>query len=1340
MKNASTSGAASRGLKTREPNVLDGGFYGPGGHLVAIGALFQTLVDRSGPQLTRRARGLRWQVLATGRPVLGKFTGAEFEFDGGTPRAARTQVCVEGDALGSRCNCTTHRVSGFCEHVAAVAAVGAEEFKGGRVPPAFAEVVRAFEAPRAQTGPSRVAEPGIAWPATQAAPPPGRPDFITDPISALRALDHVLAQRSSVSGEGQASATRAPAGAPARWRITIPERSEEHLAVDLTLDGAPIDMLALLDDAGLRATPQDARVASLVATSAGSIGSIRDQLFGGRDASRKRRRGMPDLGELLDNMGFFDQLEDVPQVDPWRLVELLVGHPRVDMLFPGRRKVRPARIESGEIRIRLSRIEPEPVVEVPLAALGTTAKRSAAKGYALEATFNGRTLGGPDTGTIATQERFLTAFASDGFIGISSLGLGDADLVMAIVQASGRFSPEAACLLVDRFDRLGGGIPIEIPDELKGREVAPESRLLLRFTPVVTGGIVAELRARPIPGGPAFAPGEGAPSLAALSGGERLRTTRDLALERALAVARGALLDPRMAAPLWGITLDGDDLMAFIERLEGEAGKDLPVEWPEGIARRRVVKPEAGALTISVRDAQDWFGLDGALEVDGERVEVAALLAAARQGRRYVEVGKGSGRHVALKDLLGGRLEELALLSKERKEGALLPKVAASLAADILPAESTGSDPAWARCLERMKDARALDVGSPDGLVAALREYQLEGYRWLRRMALLGGGCCLADEMGLGKTVQAIALLLARRADGPALVVAPTSVGFNWEREIARFAPTLTARPFREGDREATLRAAGPGDVVIATYGLARLEVEPLAKVAWGTLILDEAQFVKNGGTDTAKAVRAIPAAFVLALTGTPLENRLGELHSLFDRIAPGLLGGRDEFTERFARPIEGAKDADRRKALARIVRPFILRRRKSEVLQELPSRTEMRIDVDLSPRERTIYERERLDILAKLAGVAEAEGEDARFIVLAGLTRLRQVACHARLVDGAAPKVSAKLAALGERLQDLAEEGRKALVVSQFTRHLDLAREAIEKAGLATLTIEGKTPPRERERVVDAFQKGPTPVLLVSLKAGGTGLNLTAADTVFLMDPWWNPAVEDQAGDRAHRYGQTRAVTIVRLVARKTVEEKVLALHAEKRDLVEGVLEGTERAGKLSVTELVSLIRDGVFEGGETAVPDEAPLREAQRPAATSKAPKPDVTPKALPAPKAAAPAAPPDAATDGAATWAEILEAYRNALAVTCTPNTLAAYVDAVQRIAARTDGARAPLDGLAAHLRRLCEQGGDCSPSTAKLRASALSKLLDVVTREPRVSADAIGDARQALAAYRIASKDW
>jgi len=434
-----------------------------------------------------------------------------------------------------------------------------------------------------------------------------------------------------------------------------------------------------------------------------------------------------------------------------------------------------------------------------------------------------------------------------------------------------------------------------------------------------------------------------------------------------------------------------------------------------------------------------------------------------------------------------------------------------------------------------------------------------------------------------------VALLTAikARADAtaPSLVVCPAGLVENWMRECARFAPSLVSHIHRGRGREATLQGLGKGSLLITSYAIAVRDAEALAAIPFSTLIVDEAQSVKNALTQRFRAVRDLQADFRLALTGTPIENHLGELWAIFRLVTPGLLGAWDQFRQRFAVPIERYHDRARQAALARVVRPFLLRRTKGEVAPELPARTEMNQTIELGPVERRLYESARIEVLESLAKSAAAGiGDEARqrIKILAALTRLRLLCCHPRLVVHDSPAGSAKLAALVELLSELRDEGHRALVFSQFTSFLDLARPLLAEAGLRILTLDGSTPAAVRDERVRAFQAGQADVFLLSLRAGGTGLNLTAATYVIHLDPWWNPAVEDQATDRAHRIGQERPVTVIRMVARDTIEEAVLSLHEEKRQLAASILDGADTAARLDSNDLLDLIRRSGSPGDE--------------------------------------------------------------------------------------------------------------------------------------------------------------
>ena len=353
-------------------------------------------------------------------------------------------------------------------------------------------------------------------------------------------------------------------------------------------------------------------------------------------------------------------------------------------------------------------------------------------------------------------------------------------------------------------------------------------------------------------------------------------------------------------------------------------------------------------------------------------------------------------------------------------------------------------------------------------------------------------------------------------------------------------------------------------------------DLEALKQIRFASLVLDEAQAIKNAQSQRSLAVRELDTEWRLALSGTPVENHLGELWALFAAVAPGLLGGWNGFRDRFVLPIERDGKRARAEALSRLIRPFVLRRTKQEVATELPPRTSVDLDVILTDAEREAYELARGQAVAALAG----RDSQARFQALAALTKLRQLACHPRLIDPASEVSSSKLARFVELARNLVDTGQRALVFSQFTRHLALIRDALDELQLPYLYLDGQTPPDARAERVQRFQDGGADLFLISLKAGGTGLTLTAADTVIHLDPWWNPAVEDQATDRAHRIGQTKPVTVYRLVSKGTIEESILQLHADKRALVAQVLDGTQTVGALSTNELIGLIQAGADRG----------------------------------------------------------------------------------------------------------------------------------------------------------------
>jgi SNF2 family DNA or RNA helicase len=567
-----------------------------------------------------------------------------------------------------------------------------------------------------------------------------------------------------------------------------------------------------------------------------------------------------------------------------------------------------------------------------------------------------------------------------------------------------------------------------------------------------------------------------------------------------------------------------------------------------------------GEFRFSVTSGIDWFDLEGGLDFEGEVVPLPALLEAARRGVRTVVLGDGTFGVLPEEWLEEWRL--LETIGEARRDGFRFRRSQGWLL-DALLATRSGVelDESFGALRKRIAAFRTIaPIREGKGFRGTLRGYQREGLGWLHFLAEVGFGGCLADDMGLGKTVQVLAFLVARkgRTDGrrgragTALVVAPRSLVHNWIEEAERFAPRLRVIKYADPDRKGLLGELDRADLVVTTYGVLRRDVLELKDVAFDTVVLDEAQAIKNERSQAAKAARLLQAEQRLALSGTPIENHLGELWSLFEFLNPGMLGRARMFRD-LAKSQEFGEEEKRR--LASALRPFLLRRTKEEVLSELPEKTEQTIWCELGARQRKDYAAIREHYRSSLLARAEEGLASLKIRILEALLRLRQVACHPGLLDDArAAEPSAKLEALLPMLEEVRESGHKALVFSQFTSFLAILRRRLEESGCVYEYLDGRT--RDRKARVERFQTDPgCPLFLVSLKAGGLGLNLTAAQYVFLLDPWWNPAVEAQAIDRAHRIGQTRNVSAYRLICRDTVEEKVLELQSRKRDLADAIL-----------------------------------------------------------------------------------------------------------------------------------------------------------------------------------------
>ncbi len=679
---------------------------------------------------------------------------------------------------------------------------------------------------------------------------------------------------------------------------------------------------------------------------------------------------------------------------------------------------------------------------------------------------------------------------------------------------------------------------------------------------------------------PYFKPGEGGAVLITEKNAVRYQTERDLELEKKLTKevveACPSLGETHDLTKIWEFETAEQCLEILTELQPLKEEEKIILEWPKGERLRLKGTASIDNFAMEIKGSTDWFEAKGTLKVGEDLVmgmkEILGLL---KEGSRFIQLK--NGEFLALTNRFKKQLEAMEAYGDMTEEGVRFHPLAAYAFEDIgNEAQELNADAAFLAQIKKLKDAEKKKPNLPSTFKAELRDYQKEGYNWLMKLANWEVGACLADDMGLGKTVQALAAILTRAESGPTLVVCPASVRTNWEREAEKFAPELNPIQFGDGDRKDILEKLTNYDVLITSYGLMQTEAENLTEIEFSTIVLDEAQAIKNRTAKRSKAAMELKAGFKIITTGTPIENHLGELWNLFRFINPGLLGSLDRFRERFALPISKYGDEVRQEQLKKLIRPFILRRRKSEVLKELPEKTEVVLTVTMSPAEKAFYEALRQSAVEKLAETDPNQG-GTHLKILAEITRLRQACCNPKLVQSDIEIPSSKLALFNETIEELLENGHKVLVFSQFVQHLKILESNLQQRKVNYQYLDGSTSRKKRQTAIDAFQEGEGDVFLISLKAGGVGLNLTAADYVIHMDPWWNPAVEDQASDRAHRIGQKRPVTIYRLVTEGTIEEKIVQLHSQKRDLADSLLSGTNKGNKMSAEDLMNLIKEGM-------------------------------------------------------------------------------------------------------------------------------------------------------------------
>jgi superfamily II DNA or RNA helicase len=596
-------------------------------------------------------------------------------------------------------------------------------------------------------------------------------------------------------------------------------------------------------------------------------------------------------------------------------------------------------------------------------------------------------------------------------------------------------------------------------------------------------------------------------------------------------------------------------------------------------------------ITSVESEKNDWFDLGFQITIDGRPVPFVKLYKALACGSKKIKLSDDSflSLNRPIFDRLKALLAEADLIPEWEPEAPKISRMHVGLWSDFEDLADE-SEPAvsWRESVRALTDLDHLPATEVPHLNGArLRPYQVQGFRWLALLYRCRLGGILADDMGLGKTLQALALIAHAQAEAPFLVVAPTSVVDNWVKEAAAFTPGLEVRVIAESTKKRgtpLAEVADGADVIVMSYAMLRLEEDPISRIDWAGLILDEAQFVKNSQALTHQAAKSVRAPFRLALTGTPLENSLRDLWSLLAITAPGLFPSPHRFDEEYVRPIESGENPGRMQRLQRRIRPFMMRRTKDLVAADLPEKQEQVITVELNAAHRQLYDRVLQKERKKILGFIDSDYDRQRFIVFRSLTLLRMLALDPSIVDAEHADVpSSKLAALMDRLDDIIAEGHRSIVFSQFTSFLDQVAADLDRRGVPHVVLDGST--RNRGAVVEAFRSGQAPVFLISLKAGGFGLNLTEADYVFLMDPWWNPAAENQAIDRAHRIGQTKSVMVYRYVAEGTIEQKVLALQRRKAELFDslmseaGTFEGRGPSGQAFSQAVTAEDIKGLFE-----------------------------------------------------------------------------------------------------------------------------------------------------------------
>ena len=619
---------------------------------------------------------------------------------------------------------------------------------------------------------------------------------------------------------------------------------------------------------------------------------------------------------------------------------------------------------------------------------------------------------------------------------------------------------------------------------------------------------------------------------------------------------------------------NADGLLTLLEFVHDNSDKFF-MEWPEGRPIKFKGNVTNSDIDISVISDVEWFTIDGEVKTPNLKMSLWDLIRSCCDPTAQGYIRIGDDEYIKMSEELRKQIASLDALPLRSASKKQVPKYQIGALASLIAGLNANTDGDYREFEKRTKQAYSLSPSIPDGLNATLREYQVEGFRWMCRLSAWGAGACLADDMGLGKTLQAITFMLYKAPEGPSLVVVPKSVLPNWVNEIRRFAPTLNVINLNdEAKRSKAVMGAKGGDIVLCTYGVLGTQSSLLSGKEWNVVCLDEAHQIKNRNTMASHAAMSLKASGKLALSGTPLQNNLTELWNLFQFLNPGLLGQWSSFKDSYVTALNSQK----KDMLKEITRPFILRRTKKDVLTDLPDKIMHVHMVEMTDQETAVYEEMR-----KQAEIKFKKNKNPQERKLAAtldlnffteLMKLRLAACSMKLVYDNWKYQSSKVLALLEILDNLLDSPDNNIIVfSQFTSFMETIKPELKRRGIEFLYLDGQTPMAKRQEYVDDFQQGRCRLFLSSLKAGGLGINLTAANFVLILDPWWNPAIENQAMDRAHRLGQKRVVSVIRLISAQTIEEKILNLHKDKTLLAKDILDGTSESGKLTYEDVMDFV-----------------------------------------------------------------------------------------------------------------------------------------------------------------------